>query len=65
MAMINMNRSLGTGEGGMREGKRDGDLGGKCISHSIQTIKMRREKKSLEKQAFLIKLVFLFLFFFF
>lgn len=61
MAMINMNRSLETGEGGMREGRRDGELGGKCISHSIQTIKMRREKKkSLEKQAFFVKLVIFF-----
>lgn len=60
MAMINMNRSLETGEGGMRERKRDGELGEKCISHSIQTIKMRREKKSLEKQASFIKLVIFF-----
>lgn len=45
MAMINMNRSLETGEGGMREGRRDRELVGKCISHSIQTIKMRRGKK--------------------
>lgn len=62
MAMINMNRSLETGEGGMRERKRDGELGEKCISHSIQTIKMRREKKSLEKQASFIKLVIFFFF---
>lgn len=55
MAMINMNRSLETGEGGMRERKRDGELGEKCISHSIQTIKMRREKKKLGETSIFYK----------
>lgn len=44
MAMINMNRSLETG-GWNERGKEGRGVGGKCISHSIQTIKMRREKK--------------------
>lgn len=57
MAMINMNRSLETGEGGMREGRRDGELGENVYHILSKQLKWEEKKKSLEKQAFFIKLV--------
>lgn len=58
MAMINTNRSLETGEDEMREGRRDGKLGGN-IYHILYK-QNEKERKSLEKQAFFIKLVIFF-----
>lgn len=60
MAMINMNRSLETGEGGMREGRRDEKLGGNVYHILSKQLKWEGKKKSLEKQAFFIKLVIFF-----
>lgn len=60
MAIINMNRSLEAGEGGMREGRRDGKLGENVYHILSKQLKWEGKKKNLKKQAFFIKLVIFF-----